>query len=191
MDGRHHATSRRRARRGPDDWRYGREEQVPTHAQTHATDGLARPWRAYPGVCRTPGLNSPVWVPDSGSARSPEPPDANQPPLLVLRPVNRLAHLLVRLRRHGSQRTGDRPHGIREPGDARPAQAINRVSGLWQMTNTSGGRCSEDPTRGCSGIGSAQLFRNLRAPCSTCEHGATLPMETAGHRWTSPTGAGG
>ena len=108
------------------------------------------------GVCRTPGLYSPVWVPDSGSARTPEPPDANQPPGIVLRPVNRLAHL--RLHRHGSQRTGDRPHGIREPGDACPGPDGKRVIGLCHMANTSRGRCSEDQTRG--GVPSG-----LAAPC--------------------------
>ena len=132
------------------------------------------------GVCRTPGLYSPVWVPDSGSARSPEPPDANQPPL-VLRPVNRLAHL--RLLRHGSQRTGDRPHGIREPGDAQQAAPINPVTGLSQMTNTSKDGRSGNPIDNTAGQGPSAPDEHLRAPCPTSKHGATPPMATAGHLW--------
>lgn len=145
-----------------------------------------RPCRATArasGVCRTPGLDSPVWVPDSGSARSPEPPDANQLPGIVLRPVNRLAHL--RLHRHGSQRTGNRPHGIRQPGDAQPAAPINPVIGLLQMTNTSRNGCSEDPTVNAAASELAKPTGILRAPCPTSRHGATPPMATAGHLWTS------
>jgi hypothetical protein len=133
------------------------------------------------GVCRTPGLYSPVWVPDSGYARTPEPPDANQPPGVVLRSVNRLAHL--RLHRHGSLRTGDRPHGIREPGDACPGPDGKRVIGLSHMANTSRDRCSEDQIRGGVTSGLAAPARDLRAPCPTSKHGATPPMATAGHLW--------
>ena len=92
---------------------------MPTRAQARTPRPQGRGARI--GACRTPGLNSPVWVPDSGSARSPEPPDSNQPPI-VLRPVNRLAHL--RLLRHGSsgRATGHTGYAHQEKPNSRGDQ---------------------------------------------------------------------
>lgn len=142
--------------------------------QTRATNSPCRAVAHVSGACRTPGLYSPVWVPDSGSARSPEPPDANQPPGVVLRPVNRLAHL--RLHRHGSLRTGDRPHGIREPADARPGPDGKRVIGLSHMANTSRDRCSEDRTHG----GGHQAWQD---PSETYEPRARPPSTGPRCQW--------
>lgn len=94
-----HGTSGRQTRR---------HDSSPRHAQSrsrsgeaviwpreagcrHSMDGAHRPatpraqqQRDAPAgatirVCRTPGLNSPAWVPDWVYAQTPEPPDANRP----------------------------------------------------------------------------------------------------------------
>lgn len=159
--------------------------KAPTHAHTrpHTPAVAGRGWCVYRGVCRTPGLNSPVWVPDSGSARTPEPPDANQPPT-VLRPVNRLAHL--RLLRHGSQRT--RRPATRDTNSRRarpPPDHQPRFRGLADDEHFKGEVFGRSNQRS-SGIEPAAPVGNLRAPCPAARHGATPPMATAGRLWSSP-----
>jgi hypothetical protein len=101
--------------------------------QRHGTAGTNRRRRAHstqrdaPAVppsraCRTPGLNSPVWVPNWGSALSPEPPDANRP----LDPQAREPSYALK-RRSGTDPSGRRPatRGCpsSEPRSARQRQA--------------------------------------------------------------------
>ena len=88
--GRRHGatTSRHRTRRGVSAWAGRVVSPRGAGCRRAGTARTSRCGRAHSSNathqrcghhgCRTPGLNSPVWVPDWGSAQPPEPPDANR-----------------------------------------------------------------------------------------------------------------